>query len=56
MDYLAKYPNDYTCFHAGDMILILDTYATYIVMIKEQSRIAGYFIMEINPMLNPTLN
>ena len=53
MDYVDKYPNDYTRFHAGDMILILDTYATYLVMTKAQSRIAGYYYLGNKPNAKP---
>ena len=43
MDYTASYPDAYIHFYASDMILQIDTDASYLVLPKTRSRIAGYY-------------
>ena len=46
MGYVAKYPNAYILFHYIYMILMLDTYAAYFVMLKAQIFIVLCYYLE----------
>ena len=58
MYYAATYPNTYIRFYNSDMILMLDTDATYLVMPKSLSRIAGHYCLgnKTNAKPHPELN
>ena len=43
IDYVATYPDTYIRFYASNMILNIDSDATYLVAPKARSRVAGYF-------------
>ena len=45
MDYVSTYPDAYIRFHASKMILHIDSDASYLVLPKAKSRIAGYFYL-----------
>ena len=49
LDYCNTYKNTSVCFHASDMILEVDSDATYLVMPQARSRFAGYFCLLNNP-------
>ena len=53
MDYAATYPNSYIQVHASDMILMLDTDASYLVIPKALIRIAGYYYLTNKPNARP---
>ena len=53
MDYTATYPNDYIRFHASDMILMLDTDATYLFTTKAWIRIERYYYLGNKPNSKP---
>ena len=53
MDYVATYPDAFLRFYASDMILHVDSDASYLVLSKARSRIAGYFYFKTN---SETLN
>ena len=43
MDYVATYPDAYIRYHASNLILSVDSDASYLVLPKARSRIAGFF-------------
>ena len=51
IDYASTQPNENICYHASDMILMIDTYDTYIVLPESRSSIAGYYYFT-NSMLD----
>ena len=55
MEYTATYPNSYIRFHAIDMILILYTYAAYLVMPKVRSLIEGCYYLRNKSNSKPHL-
>ena len=46
LNYAATYPHVKLRFHASDMILQVDSDATYLVLHKSRSRIADYFRLD----------
>ena len=53
MDYADTHLNVYIHFHASDMVLMIDTNATYLVMPKTWFRIAGYYYIRNKPNAKP---
>ena len=49
IDYAATYPNVYVQYHASDIVLYVDSDATYLVLPQARSRIAGYFQLNDHP-------
>eukprot|EP00957_Ditylum_brightwellii_P139126 10604833-Ditylum_brightwellii.AAC.1 len=49
MDFLAIHPNAKLCFFAGTMKLMVDSDATYLVLPRAKSRIAGHFYLAFLP-------
>ena len=49
MDYSNTYDNAYVSFFASDIQLMIDLDATYLVLPKARSRIAGYFRLTNTP-------
>ena len=45
LDYLATYPNAAICYHASDMILSLDTDASFLSEPNSRSRAAAYYFL-----------
>ena len=58
MDYVHTYPDVYIIFHASDMILNIDSDASYIAAPKSRSRVADYFYLSSKPTTidTPPLN
>ena len=52
MDYLATYPNSFIRYHASDMVLTIDSDASYLVLPGARSCIAGFFQLTNRPTLN----
>ena len=49
MDYLHTYPNATIRYYTSDMILVLETDAAYLVLPKERSQIAGWYVLTSDP-------
>jgi hypothetical protein len=56
LDYCATYPNTYLRYYASDMILHIDSDASYLCLPKARSRVAGYFQLNSAKRNNPNLN
>ena len=58
MEYAVTHPNSYIRFHTSVMILMLDTYAAYLVITKQRSHIAGYYHLwnKYNTKPHPEVN
>jgi hypothetical protein len=60
LDYCATHPNAVTRFHASDMVLHVESDASYLSEAKAKSRYAGYHYLSIDPkgtnVLYPPLN
>ena len=58
MDYVTTFPNTYICYYASDMVLHVDSDATYLVTTKARSRMAGYCQLSAHPDItaHPKLN
>ena len=50
LDYMETHPDAVVRFHASDMILRANTYASYLTEPKARSFAAGYFLLECIPL------
>ena len=48
LNYVATYPDAYLQFYASDMVLHVDSDASYLVLPQARSRFAGYFFFKTN--------
>lgn len=56
IDYVHIYPHAYLRVHASDMILNIDSDASYLVAPKARSRVAGYYQLASHPDNTPHFN
>ena len=56
LNYIATFPNVFIRFHASDMVIHIDSDATYLIAPEARSRIAGYFYLNSTNNKNPIHN
>ena len=58
MDYAATYSYVFIRYHASNIILLVDSDVSYLVMPKAKSRVAGYFQLNDDPkcITHPIVN